>query len=338
MAYNNQLIYGISFIAFLLTVVIVISFSFSGKKKKDPFKDDNTFLVIGDSIAEGKSNQKKGYVGDMGYKFYNHALSGATLGFQGSFDKEKWIPNQLKNFYNKNPNIKPKFVIANGGVNDYYFKDLPLGESPRQKIETEREAERLDKKTVLGGLDYLLFHMNNLYPDSLKYFVIPHKMTFRGRRGNFNWEDYVNFDKTLNKNKYNIAKLFNIIRERCKLYGITVIDLHKDSPFDSSLNTYVQTRSFFKNYIFGHKNYIHPDGVHLTEEGYKNGYMPYIKKALSPFLTVSFKDIINEKNRKKLEAERRLLMKQEEEIKEKYKQIKEKYENKEKEVKGLKYL
>ncbi len=66
--------------------------------------------------------------------------------------------------------------------------------------------------------------------------------------------------------------------------------------------------------------------------------MPYIKKALSPFLTVSFKDIINEKNRKKLEAERRLLMKQEEEIKEKYKQIKEKYENKEKEVKGLKYL
>lgn len=237
-------------------------------------KKDVIVLGVGDSICEGARNDAKGFVGDLGYKFYNIGCSGATL---SNANKNVIIPDLFVNFYNQKYDIYPTFIIANGGVNDYFYFPAPLGDIPKVAVKTDEEAEKLNRDTVLGGLEYLFYKMIKFYPKAYRLFVNGHRITFRSGGAKSDWT------VTPNSFGYTQTDLVNAIKIVCDLYGVILIDIFNESDISSAFDEYISKVSYWDDHQSTYYNIIDTDGIHPDDLGYRLCYIPMIKKALKPF-------------------------------------------------------
>ncbi len=215
-------------------------------------------LAVGDSICAGTRNNNKGFVGDLGLPYLNAGLSGATLSNYRTSVKN--IPDQLAD-----ASYDPDVLIANGGVNDYYY-GAPLGDLPTVPALSAEESALLDRSTVLGGLQHLLYTMFKKYPNAAKFFLLTHKTCDRRDSSSMpgNWSELQNAAG------YTLAELFDAIKQTCELYNVSVIDVFGESELDTNDDQYVT----------GDPQWVDDDGVHPLAHGYLHGYLPYVWEAV----------------------------------------------------------
>lgn len=216
-------------------------------------------LCVGDSIAYGARNSHKGFVGDLGLPYKIVGLVGATLSNQRTDVTN--IPDQLTEVSGYVPDI----ILADGGVNDYYY-DATLGDIPLAPITTDSDAEALNRDTVMGGLQYLLYKMITLYPDAQRFFVLTHKT--------------LNWPYTANAAGYTQTDLFEAIRTVCALYSTKVIDIFSESCIHTGFDVYKSDISYNTDASVTDTEWVDSDGIHPLAYGYLHGYVPLIRQAL----------------------------------------------------------
>lgn len=227
-------------------------------------------LALGDSICYGARNSHKGFVGDLGHDYKNVGLSSATLSNYTTSVTN--IPDQLVGVTDYDPDI----IIANGGVNDYY-KGVSLGELSAVPVSTDAQAEALDRSTVMGGLEYLLYKMITLYPKAQRFFLITHK-TYATAYSGASVKAY--WPTTANQAGYTQEELHDAIVKCCEFYNVKVIDVYKDSLINTLYDDYRSDVAYNDDNSKTNTEYVDLDGIHPMAYGYKQGYVPLIKQAI----------------------------------------------------------
>ena len=214
-------------------------------------------LGIGDSICEGWRNNNMGFAGMLGVPFTNKGITGATLGFKDGKSQIYTEMDNLSGIYDA--------VIADGGINDYSF-NVPLGDMPTQPVITSEDATALDKTTVSGGLQYLLYRMITELPKAQRYFLITHKTK--------------NYPYTANSAGYTQQQLHDRIVDICKMYNTKVIDIYEESIINSAYSVYVSPTAFSTDHSITDKYYVDKDQIHPLWLGYYEGYLPIIQQVM----------------------------------------------------------
>lgn len=230
--------------------------------------EEKNILAIGDSICRGIRNKNKGFVGDLGHPYRNLGVSGATI----SNKREAYatpIPDQLVEL----ADFVPDIIISNGGVNDYFY-GAEIGEVPEMPVITDTEAERLNRDTVMGGLQYLFYKMITLYPKALRFFLLTHKTTAN--------IDGVVADWTVTKNSvgYTQTELFEAIRRVCQLYNVGIIDVFGLSMINTAYDEYKSDVAYKDDNSVTDTEFVDADGIHPLAYGYLHGYIPIVRGAL----------------------------------------------------------
>lgn len=247
---------------------------------REEYDEENPIILgLGDSICEGVRNNKKGFIGDLGFKFVNIGVGGATLSTANP--NRMTIPNQLINYYNKTYHIYPNIIIANGGVNDYFYM-AKLGNIPKAAVKTDEEAEALDKDSVLGALEYLFYKMIKYYPKAYRIFILGHKTTYKASTKNSTFCDW-----TITKNPagYTQTELYDYFKLVCDLYGVVAVDIFNEGILNSAFDCYVSKVAYSKDPSVTYYEFIDSDRLHPLEYGYRKAYVPLIKDAVKHYLT-----------------------------------------------------
>ena len=239
-------------------------------------------LAVGDSICWGGRNNHKGFVGDLGLPYQNIGVVGATL--SNKVTSVTNIPNKLVEFYNShsqavnanNDGWAPDVIIANGGVNDYFYS-APLGNVPTAPAITDAEANAFDRSTVMGGLQYLLYKMISCYPSAQRFFLISHK-TYGAKSSADSTPVY--WVSTACAAGYTQQDLHDAIVACCNVYGVRVIDVYSESMIDSVFSQYRSVTPYSSDHSITDTEYVDSDGIHPLAKGYLEGYKPLIQAAL----------------------------------------------------------
>lgn len=235
-------------------------------------------LALGDSICEGRNNEYKAFVGDLPYKYDNIGVSGASL---STIRKNIiTIPSQLDEYFSltkDNEDGYPDIIIANGGVNDYWSHAI-IGNSPIFAAKTDKETEELDKDTILGGLELLFYKMVKYYPKAHRFFILGHKTTHF-----VNGKKPVDWTVTKNYAGYTLTELYNEFKNVCKIYGVVCIDIYNKGIINSAFQEYRSKIPYTQDNSVTFTEFVDVDGVHPLAYGYKNGYIPLIKRAIKPY-------------------------------------------------------
>lgn len=237
-----------------------------------------TILALGDSICEGLRNGGKGFVGELGLPYINRSLSGSVL---SSSRQEDWVIfKQLVKA--SEAGVQADIVIADGGVNDYYF-NIPKGEAPTEIAASEESFTDDVLATVLGGLQKLFFEMWKRYPEARKLFVLTHKTS--GNKHDLGWCDWTT---TTNAEGYTQESLFEEIRKTCAVYKIEIVDVYAESGINTADEKYRsnytwdgQNGTSNEEFLFTIANdWVDSDGIHPFAYGYTHGYLPIVHKAI----------------------------------------------------------
>lgn len=221
-------------------------------KKENNVLKNKSIALDGDSICYGAD-----YLGGYGkiiadnnnMTYTNQAVSGGTIatGTTNSDGTNRhWISTNIDNM--------PKnvdYVLIEGGFNDY-ANNVPLG-TYTQYFDLDKNT--YDTTTFYGALDYLFTSLvDEFVSQGVKIaFLIQHKI---------NRIAFVNNNLNLTYESY-----YEAITKMCNKYAIPVIDLYKNSGFDTYFTS-------LKSYTYNN------DGVHPTEDGYKKYYVDKITSFL----------------------------------------------------------
>ena len=214
-------------------------------------------LGIGDSICEGWRNNNMGFAGMLGLPYRNLGVTGATLGVASGHSQ---IASEIEN-----ETITEDLVIADGGINDYYF-DVPLGTLPTAPVTNDTGAAALDKTTVSGGLSYLLYLIVKKAPFAQRYFLITHKTR--------------NYPYTQCAAGYTQQDLHDRIVAICKLYNVKVIDVYEESVINSEFAVYCSPTAYSSDASVTKQYYVDKDQIHPLWLGYQAGYLPVMLRTI----------------------------------------------------------
>ena len=216
-------------------------------------------LGIGDSICEGWRNNNMGFAGMLGLPYRNLGVTGATLGQKASHTQ---ICDEIEN-----ETITEDLVIANGGINDYYF-EVPLGSLSSHPVVNDTQAAALDKSTLSGGLEYLLYLIIKKAPKAQRYFLITHKTR--------------NYPYTpCYTGGYTQQEMHDRIVAICKLYNVKVIDVYEESVINSEFDAYISPTAYSNSNTGVTKQYyVDADRIHPLWLGYQAGYLPVMLRAI----------------------------------------------------------
>ena len=234
-------------------------------------------LAVGDSICRGGRNSHKGFVGDLGLTYLNLGQNGATLSTKET--KVTNIPKQLSD----EKDFQPDIVIADGGVNDYIY-NVPLGTVPTRPVSDPNKLSDKTLATAMGGLQRLFALMSSKYPNAQRYFVITHKTTQRiptkvnGKYVYTDQDKYVDWTVTKNKAGYTQQELHDAIVACCKVYDVEVIDVYTKSALNTADPKYRSQTSYSDDPSATDSEYVDIDGVHPLDRGYREFYIPLIRK------------------------------------------------------------
>lgn len=224
-------------------------------------------LCLGDSICYGVRNSNKGFVGDLGVVYKNIGVSGATL--SNIVTTKTNIPNQLVG----ETDFKPDVIVANGGVNDF-AKNAQLGVVPTKPVTNDAEANALNRSTVLGGLQYLLYKMVTLHPSAQRFFLLTHRTTATLNGVVCDW------GVTENTAGYTQTELYDAFKSVCALYGVKIIDVYGQSMINTAFPVYVSKTAYSTDSSVTNSEFVDSDGIHPLAYGYLHGYVPLVREAL----------------------------------------------------------
>ena len=236
-------------------------------------------LAVGDSICRGGRNSHKGFVGDLGLPYLNLGQNGATLSTKETSVTN--IPQQLAEV----DDYKPDIIIADGGVNDYIYS-VPLGTVPKKPVSDPRRLSDDTLATAMGGLQRLFALMKSKFPEAKRYFVITHKTTQRlptkvnGKYIFTEKDRYIDWTVTPNKAGYTQQELHDATVACCKIYGVEVIDIYKNSSLNTADSQYCSSTSFNDDPSVTDREYVDIDGVHPLDRGYLKCYVPLIARKI----------------------------------------------------------
>lgn len=144
-------------------------------------------------------------------------------------------------------------LIMEGGINDYN-NYVPLGTLANDY------TSPINQKTFYGGLEKLMRDANNRFPEIPKAFVILHKVNLT----------CVNNPADVHDNNVTFENYIDAIYNCCRKYSIDVIDINKNSGF----NTYLPDIS--RKYTYKDSSFPTGDGLHPNFAGYSKWYVPAI--------------------------------------------------------------
>ena len=213
-------------------------------------KPEGKMYSCGDSIATGVGSHSYSYAGifaeENNLKLVNKATTGSQLSSENE-GKDHICENIIKDV-----DKDYDYLFIEGGNNDYYF-GAKLG------AVTPEGTEEFDMKTTCGALESALSHLKKNCPDTKVIFILIHNAGGRATTKN---------DLGLTFNDYAEG-----IRAVCKKYNVSVADCLKDSGLDTSDVSMSEKYTHKFNGVFPQG-----DGVHPTEEAYREFYMPLINK------------------------------------------------------------
>jgi lysophospholipase L1-like esterase len=161
----------------------------------------------------------------------------------------------MKNNY-ASDKTKYDFVVLEGGVNDAWDK-IAVGEvSPGTAEETDINA--LDRSTMAGGMEHLLYNAKKLYPEATIIFVFNFKLR-AGAPGNCGkMDDYIAEQKKI-----------------CDKWGVPYVDLYSMDELTTALHP--ESKGTYSNVYLS-------DFIHPTSAGYDIIY-PYIEEFMIDMVT-----------------------------------------------------
>ena len=230
-----------------------------------------TVLSMGDSICYGARNDHKGFMGDLALirddvSYPGARLSNTRIGSGYYF----CIYEQFLHFLadiTKTAGYAPDVLISNGGINDY-GNNVALGDIPTSPVTTDEEAELLNKATICGSLQYLFYLWIKHYPQAQRFFLLTHKDKTKPWTKNYT-------------NGYTQTEMNEAIKAVCALYGVKVIDVFGESMINSAFSQYISPIPYSTDPTVTDKYYVDNDGVHPLDLGYREGYVPLVRKALA---------------------------------------------------------
>lgn len=212
-------------------------------------------IYDGDSICEGRYDFKPNggayakIIADLtNSRYNNYAISGAVL----SSVIDTTLEGKKHSVYDNLINLDKTGDIYTfeGGYNDYALS-IPLGE-----ITTDYDSE-LNIKTVCGALEGIFRYALTNFAGKHICFILTHKV----------------LDEAIipNQTGKTLTDYHDSIKKVCKKYSIPVYDAFEDS----GLNGFNRTQ----NELF-----LHGDGTHPNEDGYKKYYVPQIISLYNSFI------------------------------------------------------
>ena len=236
-----------------------------------------TVLSMGDSICYGARNDHKGFMGDLALtrddvSYPGARLSNTRVGSGYYFCIYEQCLHYLTDI-TKTAGYAPDVIISNGGINDY-GNNVALGDIPTSLVTTDEEAEALNKATICGGLQYLFYLWIKHYPQAQRFFLLTHRDKTKPWTKNYT-------------NGYTQTEMNEAIKAVCALYSVEVIDVFNESMINSAFSQYVSPESYNASgnteadkARITNSYYVDNDGVHPLDLGYREGYVPLVRKAL----------------------------------------------------------
>ena len=162
-----------------------------------------------------------------GTKTYNRGRNSASFSTARGTNT---ITNQTKTDLNR----KVDMIVIEGGVNDA-MDSAPVGAVSDMTSENF-DTDKLDKKTMAGGLEEVLYTLKENHPEAVIVYMILYKVDFSMGRCN-DMDEYVDTIKAL-----------------CDKWGVEYLDLYNDVWFNIKFNT--------KSRVYTN------DGLHPNAAGY----------------------------------------------------------------------
>ena len=214
----------------------------NGIKQSSLYK--KSIFCAGDSIAQGYGNDDVSYVDILTDRYsmntYKSAKGGATISIVP--DRES-ISQMVLNDMVKNYD----YALLEGGWND--FKDnVMLGEL------SDGDYDTLNQYTFIGALEKTFRYIQTNHANTDIYFLIVHKI------------DETNASK-VNALGLTFEDYYNAIITVCNKYSINVIDVYKDSDYNTAYQEYKADT-------------LNGDGVHPLQKSFFKYYMPIIEKSM----------------------------------------------------------
>ncbi len=205
----------------------------------------------GDSIAagyeRGTDNWQMPY-GELIAEKYSMVLTNAAVGGTTLAVREGRTDSICERVQANLANIKPEFILLDGGINDV-FRDVPMGQ---MVVSDEIWGETYDTSTTIGALETLCKFLIKNQPEARKIFVLSHA--------------------TLSDLKAQ-DEYFAEMRKVLEKWGIEFVDIRRKAGI-IPLTDAIKELFFYKK----------PDGTlddyHPTEKGYKELYVPLIETTM----------------------------------------------------------
>lgn len=197
-------------------------------------------LFLGDSIVMASGYRMEGWPYRIKNNYgmavgQNCGVDGASL---STCRGTNLVYNHMMNHWNSNK-TKYDFVVLEGGVNDAWDK-IEVGTVSAGTAE-ETDISALDRSTMAGGMEHLLYNAKKLYPNATIIFVFNFKLR-SGAPGNCGEMDaYIAEQKKI-----------------CDKWGIPYCNLYEDKELNAALKV-----KYASNNIA-----CVPDGVHPNDKGY----------------------------------------------------------------------
>ena len=227
-------------------------------------------LLCGDSICRGARNSGKGFGGGLGYPFKNIGVGDSTLSDTHVTPNGDNIPDAFE----KETSYTPTIIIADGGINDYFYNS-PLGTVSIKPASNQTEAAALNRSTLVGGLEYLFYLMATRYPLAKRVFVITHKT----QRTNGTYCPTVENNVGVTQ-----KQIHDTIANVCKLYGVAIADVYENGVIDTCFDGYVSPVAWSEDASEAAKYYVDHDRVHPMALGYNECYLPILRTTLNDVL------------------------------------------------------
>lgn len=211
----------------------------------------------GDSIchatSENRETEERGWAYRIGNRngmdWRNVGVSGGTITAElyAGESPRHWVSRYIDTIYAEHPDLD--YLILEGGTND---ADL-LGANSEQfgTVNIGDYGGNYDDKTFCGACESLFYKAINKFPTAKIGFVIAQKMgrTSKGYGENYNRRAY-----------------FLKIKEICKKWGISCLDLWDESPLNPMIKAYYDIGLTEEENVAAGSAYT--DGQHLTAVGY----------------------------------------------------------------------
>ncbi|MBQ7847199.1 MAG: SGNH/GDSL hydrolase family protein [Clostridia bacterium] len=204
-------------------------------------------LFLGDSIVMASGYRFEGWPYRIKNSYAmtvckNKGVDGASL---STCRGQNLVYNHMMNNY-ASDKTQYDFVVLEGGVNDawdFYALDgrpaCPVGDVVNATAE-ETDIDALDRSTMAGGMEHLIYNAKKLYPSATIIFVFNFQLRkgSPGRCGDM--DEYIEVQKKI-----------------CDKWGIPYCNLYEDAELNRKLMVKYSTAAGCV-----------PDGIHPNDKGY----------------------------------------------------------------------